>query len=397
MDQIQRQKFHRPLVKELISGLFDVINSKKPASKVIEKILKKNNKWGSRDRRIFAEVFYEIIRWRYALSYEATGQIDEPADLLAHYYLKKNNFDFLDPMDMKGMGGYNLSKAPLWVQYSFSEAFHNYCLKEIKDIKAYYKLSQQIAPVFIRANTEKIKTLDLQKELKQEEIKTKVIDILPSGLKLSERQNVFKTKVFKEGKFEVQDGGSQLIAPFLDIQEGQRVIDACAGSGGKTLHIANLLKNKGKVIALDIYEWKLQELKKRARRNSLQNIETKLIDGQKTIKRLNESADRLLLDVPCTGSGVFRRNPDSKYRWEAPDLERILNLQQEILTNYSKMLKVGGKMVYSTCSVFRSENEAQVESFLKANPGWELEAQRNIAVGENDFDGFYMARLLKKS
>lgn len=391
------KKFHRPLLKELVDSLYFVFNDKKPASKALDNVFRNNPKWGSRDRKIFAEVFYEIIRWRYTLSFEIDQKVDVDLDLVAFYYLKKHDFHVLDAPELKHAGHGDAKRAPLWIKYSFSETFHQFCKDQIKDLEPYYRASQQTAPVFIRVNTSKATLAELQSALREEGVETKKVPKSPSALRLAERQNIFRTQAFKSGYFEVQDGGSQCIAPFLQIEEGQRVVDACAGSGGKTLHISNLLGNTGRIIALDIYDWKLKELKKRAKRNSLQNIETRLIEGQKTIKRLANTADRLLLDVPCTGSGVFRRNPDSKYRWENEDFKRIHELQAEILNSYSKILKVGGKLVYSTCSVFGSENEQQVEAFLAQNPGWELEEVHNISVGENDFDGFFMARLCRKS
>lgn len=123
--------------------------------------------------------------------------------------------------------------------------------------------------------------------------------------------------------FEVQDASSQLIGRFLDVKEGMRVVDACAGAGGKTLHIAALMKNKGQIIALDIFEWKLAELKRRAKRAGAHNIETRVIDDNKVIKRLHNSADRLLIDAPCSGLGVLKRNPDSKWKIDQDFIDRI--------------------------------------------------------------------------
>ncbi|MEJ0056582.1 MAG: class I SAM-dependent methyltransferase [Bacteroidota bacterium] len=250
------------------------------------------------------------------------------------------------------------------------------------------------AKVVLRVNTLKIKRAELQEQLKEEKIIADAPKEFPDALILEERQNIFTRQQFKDGLFEVQDAGSQLIAPFLQVSPGQRVIDACAGAGGKTLHLASLLNNKGRIIALDTEGWKLDELKKRARRaGASDTIETRAIDSSKVIKRLENSADRLLLDVPCSGLGVIRRNPDSKWKLSPDFIEKIKVIQQTILTDYSAMLKVGGLMVYSTCSILPSENEKQVQKFLEANEGkFELQEQRMVMPSEG-FDGFFMARL----
>jgi 16S rRNA (cytosine967-C5)-methyltransferase len=155
------------------------------------------------------------------------------------------------------------------------------------------------------------------------------------------------------------------------------------------------MQNKGKIIAMDTENWKLEELKKRAKRNGISIIETRLIDSSKVIKRLHDSADRVLLDVPCSGVGVLRRNPDAKWKLSPTFMEQVAQTQQQILQNYAKMLKDGGALVYATCSIFSSENESQVQQFLNVNPNFNCLKDKNISPTEG-FDGFYMA-LLKKS
>ena len=208
--------------------------------------------------------------------------------------------------------------------------------------------------------------------------------------------NVFKLPTFKEGKFEVQDASSQLVAPFTDVSPGMRVIDACAGGGGKTLHLASLMQNAGHIIAMDNDQRKLDELKRRARRAGATNIETRLIDSTKVIKRLNNSADRVLLDVPCSGLGVLKRNPDAKWKLNLDYIDRVRKIQQDILDRYSQMVKANGKLIYATCSILSSENQHQVNSFLSAHPNFALEEQKQIFPSEG-FDGFYMARMTRKS
>ena len=179
---------------------------------------------------------------------------------------------------------------------------------------------------------------------------------------------------------------------------GQRVVDACAGAGGKTLHLASLMQNKGQLIAMDIYESKLKKLKVRARRNGVHNMETRVIENSKVVKKLYGKADRLLLDAPCSGLGVIRRNPDSKWKLEPEFLERIKGVQQHILQRYSKIVKPGGKMVYATCSILPEENSEQVQHFLDSEEGKDFEfiSEQNIFASERGYDGFYMALLQKK-
>ena len=179
----------------------------------------------------------------------------------------------------------------------------------------------------------------------------------------------------------------------LAPKPGERIVDACAGAGGKSLHLAALMKNKGRVISMDIHETKLAELRKRAVRAGADIIETRWIDSNKVIKRLNNSIDRVLLDVPCTGLGVLRRNPDAKWKLKPENLLELLKTQHFILENYSKMLKTGGTLVYSTCSILPDENENQVKTFLRENPSWNLESEQLLLPDVSDYDGFYIAKL----
>lgn len=231
--------------------------------------------------------------------------------------------------------------------------------------------------------------------LEEQGIVVSRIDDAPDALLLRERQNIFKNKLFLEGYFEIQDVGSQMIAEFLQAKPSMRVIDACAGAGGKTLHLAAIMQNKGKIIALDTEEWKLQELKNRSKRAGISIIESKMIESNKTIKRLENSADRLLLDVPCSGLGVLKRNPDAKWKLSLEFVEQVRKKQEEILDFYPRMLKKGGLMVYATCSLLPSENEKQIEKFLSKYANFRLFAQKHLLPSQYGFDGFYMALLEK--
>ena len=215
---------------------------------------------------------------------------------------------------------------------------------------------------------------------------------------LPERANVFRTEAFHNGYFEVQDASSQLVAAYLDVKPGMKVVDTCAGAGGKTLHLASLMQNKGQIIAMDIYESKLRKLKVRAKRNKAHNIDMRVIDSTKPIKKLHGKADRVLIDAPCSGLGVIRRNPDSKWKLQPEFIDNIKKIQQEILQSYSKMVKPGGKMVYATCSILPSENQNQVKTFLASEAGKDFTfvSDKKVMAHISGFDGFYMALLEKK-
>jgi 16S rRNA (cytosine967-C5)-methyltransferase len=175
-----------------------------------------------------------------------------------------------------------------------------------------------------------------------------------------------------------------------------RVADACAGNGGKTLHIATLMQNKGKIVAMDVVQNKLDELRARCTRNGIDLAETKLINSPEVIAKMAGTFDRVLLDVPCTGTGVLRRNPDIRWRLYPEDVKEMVVKQQEILNAYASLVKQNGKLVYATCSIFPCEGEEQVKRFLDSNAdSWKLEEELRINPVSDDGDGFYLARMKK--
>lgn len=400
-------KIHKPLLYAIVDVLEDVFTEKKMADKAIQKVLKSEARYGSRDRAFIASNSYNIVRW-WRLLHFING-----SDM--HNYTKENLWQILgiqltmngeDLPSMKQFGGITREH----VVAKFEEAQRNRKVREsipdwLDDIGERelgeswdneLSAMNEEAKVGIRVNTLKTNLEELQIILQKDGIHTDRIKGVETGLYLKERKNIFGTKAFSSGYFEVQDPGSQLIGAYLDVKPDMRVIDACAGAGGKSLHIANQMNNKGTLIALDTEEWKLKELKKRAKRNGLHNIDTRPIVNNKVIKRLKESADRLLLDVPCSGTGVLRRNPDAKWKLDQSFLDRIRATQKEIILNYSRMVKPGGKMVYATCSILPSENQDQVQWFLTKSDEFDLISEHRTSPHKDGFDGFYMALLQRK-
>lgn len=386
-------KIHQNIAEAILRSLHEIFNENRYADKVIERVLKGNPKWGARDRRFIAETTYDIVRW-YRLLDEITPKNKRELESIFGTYCEWKGLSPSDSIQERIESVQFIRKIresiPDWMDELGEQGLGTETWE-----KELHELNQE-AKVVLRTNTLKTTKEELQKKLHEAEIDTLVLPNYPEALVLSKRKNVFTSPAFKEGLFEVQDASSQLVAPFMQLKNGMRVIDACAGAGGKALHISALMNNKGKVVALDNVQWKLDELKKRARRAGSSNIETHFIDTSESIKHFENTADRLLLDVPCSGLGVLRRNPDAKWKLSLEFIERIKIIQQQILNGYSVMLKKGGMMVYSTCSILPSENEKQVEHFIQQQNGvFELVEQKTILPSEG-FDGFFMARILKK-
>lgn len=401
-------RLHRNLVFTLIDSLHEIFNDDIYADKAVEKALKRDKRWGSRDRRFIAETTYEIVRWKrlYAEIAEVKAPFSRPNlwRLFSVWCVLRGiqlpEWKQIEPTPKRRIKGRfdELSKIRK-LRESIPDWMDEICLKELgeniwdKELAALNKKAE----VILRTNTLNTTREQLQKLLSKEDIHTKQIVGYNSALKLTERANVFKTNAFKQGFFEVQDASSQLVAQYLEVEPGMKVVDACAGAGGKTLHIASLMKNKGQIIAMDIYESKLKKLKIRAKRNKVFNVDTRVINSTKPIKKLYGKADRVLIDAPCSGLGVLRRNPDSKWKLQPQFIDQIKEVQQQILQQYSKMVKSGGKLVYATCSILPSENQHQVDKFLTSNEGkdFTLIKDQKILAHKSGFDGFYMALMQK--
>lgn len=405
-------KIHRPTAELVISALQQTFEEGYYADKVLERLFKNNKQVGSRDRKFIAESTYDIVRW-WRLLWAAIGFDEGPALEVANLWKILGAW-----MILKGGDGVNEIELPGWSEFRgvspaevrarAEAASARPAVRESLPDWLYDLGSRELgarwdsilselnvqAPVVLRANRLRGTREELQKRLAAEDVATEFAPATVDGLRLVERKNIFPTTSFKGGFFEVQDGASQQVAPLLDPQPGHRVIDACAGAGGKTLHLAALMKNKGKIIAMDVGSRKLDELRKRCSRDGVDIVEVKLIEGSKSIKRLANTADRLLLDVPCSGLGVLRRNPDSKWKLSLEEVERLHGLQAEIINTYSEMVKPGGRMVYATCSILPSENGQRVADFLSTrSEEWRLIEERSFWPGQDGYDGFYAALL----
>ncbi|WP_407660006.1 RsmB/NOP family class I SAM-dependent RNA methyltransferase [Hyalangium gracile] len=232
------------------------------------------------------------------------------------------------------------------------------------------------APLTARVNLLKTTREALLERLKAEGVECQPTPLSPMGVWLETRVNAFSLESFREGLFELQDEGSQLLGMLVDAPP-TRVVDACAGAGGKTLQLAAQMKNRGDLHALDVDEGRIDELRKRARRDGVHNVRTQVIPPEgptadEALVPLKDKADRVLVDAPCSGTGTYRRKPDARYRLGPDELANHVARQKALLERFSTLVKPGGRLIYGTCSILREENEAVVEDFLARHPDFSV-------------------------
>lgn len=263
---------------------------------------------------------------------------------------------------------------PDWMEGRLKDAFGD----ELP--QAMEALNQQ-APIDLRANTLKCNDAgDLILALDKDGYFGVPTPHSPLGVRLKKRLPAFNTQAFKDGKYEMQDEGSQIVALLAAAKPGQKVIDFCAGAGGKTLAIAANMQNKGRILAFDISEKRLNEMPKRLARAGVDNVQRHVLRDERDpfLKRHVGTADWVVVDAPCSGSGTWRRNPDLKWRFALDDLQEIKAVQQRVLESAARLVKGGGKLLYITCSIFPDENIHQVKQFLGNNPTFKVEAPGKV-------------------
>ena len=404
-------RLHRNLVDAVVDGFLQINNDGLYADKVIERLLKRDKRWGSKDRAFIAETLYELIRYKRLYTEiaqeKAPFTVQSARRVFAVWAVLRGitlpEWYFEGTPERRIKGRFDALSKERAVRESVPDWLDALGVKELGEevwTRELHALNQQ-AQVVLRVNTLKTDKAALQAQLSKEGYETQPLEGLPDALQLKKRANLFLSEAFKQGLFELQDAASQRVAPLLlgdwtPVQGSLKVADCCAGAGGKTLHLASLMGGKGKIVAMDIYSQKLDELSRRAKRNGAFNIETRLIEG-KYLKRQRGSFDKVLIDAPCSGLGVLRRNPDTKWKLTPEFLDQIRSTQAQILEQYSQLVKDGGQLVYATCSVLPSENQQQVQHFLQSAAGqrFTLVEEHQIWATEG-YDGFYMALISDK-
>ena len=231
------------------------------------------------------------------------------------------------------------------------------------------------APMDLRVNTIKLTVEQAQDSLAKDDVETTRTPYSPYGLRASGKPYMSATKAFHKGFVEIQDEGSQLISYICDVKPGMRVLDFCAGGGGKTLGLAAAMEGKGIIFAMDNDSRRLEKGRRRYKKADIHNVEVRSLEDEKNrkwLRRQKDAMDVVLVDAPCSSSGTWRRNPDLRWNWYGPTLEEIISLQAEILERVADKVKIGGRLVYATCSLFAEENEQQIEKFLASHPEYKI-------------------------
>lgn len=362
----------------------------RPADALVSGYFRARRYIGSKDKNAVSSMTYALMRhharlnwWLDKLKYEKTPR----HRLMAYMYLiNKENISTFDelfsgkkfapsPLSederkfLSKLKGHTIQhndmpeevagECPLWALQSLKKRFG-------KHFAASMGALLEPAPLDLRVNSLREKRDSVLIQLTKQGLPAKACRYSPWGIRIKSRLALDKLPMLRDGTLEIQDEGSQLVALLMDAKPGERVVDFCAGAGGKTLAIAAQMQNKGHIVACDVLEKRLKRSAERFRRAGLHNIMVKSLTNERDpwVKKHKESFDRVLVDAPCSGTGTWRRNPDQRWRSLGPGLEALLPLQASILESASRLVKPGGRLVYATCSLLEEENELQIEAFL---------------------------------
>jgi 16S rRNA (cytosine967-C5)-methyltransferase len=428
---------------ELLTDILTSWQSDKrfPADKQLERYFKARRYIGSKDRGAISELIYWVLRHQSTLTWwiEQQYHICTPrlfvfATLILRKEYTIESLSGLShdgkyapspltadeirlcmalvgkPLEHKDMPPHVRLNYPAWTHDMLKKSFG-------KEFEHALRAMNEQAPTDLRVNILKTTREQLMQDLKKEGFDVAPTTTSPVGLRMAKRAPIFTSQYFKQGHFEVQDEGSQMVASLVDAAPGQKVIDFCAGAGGKALAIAAQMKNKGRILAWDTSEKRLKQISPRLRRAGVDNIQTHVIASENDafIKRHKQSADRVLVDAPCSGSGTWRRNPDLKWRFTEKDLHEVMEIQHAILMSAARLVKPGGRLIYATCSIFKCENEEQIDRLLKdvnnfrvvcAEKIWDKSTSDNkahevsylwVTPHQDGVDGFFAAVLERLS
>jgi len=370
----------------------------------------RNNRWiGASDRRAIADLSYSIFRNYELLKFHTSSITEKLGRFFVLTYFKLNNLPIgdLSNFEKKFLDSIHSDRPPhdhvrlnypQWMDAHFRRAFQSQFDQEMLTLNAK-------ASVDLRINTLKATYEQVAKLLEASGFQVQKLPLAANGLRIINGRRLSRShEIIVNGFAEIQDEGSQLVAEVCAVENAKTVVDFCAGAGGKTLALAAAMQNKGRIFALDKYEERLENAKRRFRKANVNNVFCQAITS-KWLKRHRGCADVVLVDAPCSGVGTWRRNPDMRAKFFPRDLEELLSAQAEILATAQRLVKDGGRLVYATCSVLVEENEDQMEAFLKKFPEFTSEKINLGALSGDPFlklspfrhgaDGFFVASFRK--
>ncbi|MFY7843128.1 MAG: RsmB/NOP family class I SAM-dependent RNA methyltransferase [Rhabdochlamydiaceae bacterium] len=365
--------------------LFTLLNhplfNKKPLDVFLSEYFRRNKNIGSKERRFISETIYHLVRWQLFFDF---FNADKSWESRYRTSISKSPLEYVQA-----------SHIPEYIRLSMPEhLFHmivaEYGIKQARDISL---ICNQRAPLTIRANLLKTDRENLFQKWKKD-YKVQKTPLSPLGIVFPERINFFGLPEFKQGLFEIQDEGSQLLSLLVKAEPKQHILDYCAGSGGKTLAFAPYMENKGIIYLHDIRNLALEESKKRLKRAGIQNAQQLYYEDSKKNKLVN-TMDWVLVDAPCSGTGTLRRNPDMKWKISNQDIKNLVDTQRIIFADALSFCKKGSKIIYSTCSILSQENEEQALFFTKKH-NLEVLEELKLLPTENGHDGFYAAVFVRK-
>lgn len=408
-----------------IHALTEILPLTHPADATLSRYFRNNPELGQKERAFVAETIYAVLRRKRLLEHLADPHLT-PRHLILALLARVQGLSLreLEPLLYEGESDWlkqvkavSTDDLSLAVRADFPDWLTERLATRMpeEEILALARGMQQPAPLDLRANTVLANRDEVLAILKRDGIPAEPMPYSPIGVRIREKPAINRHPLFLTGKIEVQDEGSQLIGYLVAPKRGEMIADFCAGAGGKTLLLGALMHSLGRIYAFDVSSKRLTQLKPRLKRSGLSNLHPQLISNENDIKikRLAGKLDRVLVDAPCSGLGTLRRNPDLKWRQKPQDIAELTVKQAAILNAAARLVKVGGRLVYATCSILEEENEQIVEAFLAAHPEFELHAasevlaQQNIALDTGKYfklmphvhgtDGFFAAVMERKS
>jgi 16S rRNA (cytosine967-C5)-methyltransferase len=415
------------LIRQTAIMLSNILDFNSPADAKLGDFFKNNRDLGTKERAFVAESVYGVLRRLRFLTTVTANDENDPDDarkLILAWLLRVQGMSIqkLEPMLNEQQKEWALAikakpteNLPLAVQADVRDWLWEKLVAQYGEAEALTiaRSMHEQATLDLRVNTIKGTREDVMAKFIAEntsgETNIGPTPFSPIGIRMPLRLNISRHVLFTDGKIEVQDEGSQLLAHLVAPKRGQMVADFCAGAGGKTLAMGALMRNTGRLYAFDVSEKRLNNLGKRLKRSGLSNLNAQVISSETDpkLKRLNGKFDRVLVDAPCSGLGTLRRNPDLKWRQMPEDLAELVVKQTAILNRAAKLTKAGGRLIYATCSLLRDENEAIAEAFLAVHPDFvllnasDILKQQHIEIDTGEYlrllphthqtDGFFAA------